>query len=104
MIILLIRWIVFTLQKYLKVAATLQYGLRNMKDLKNVFSLEKECEYKGELYSVRDNGAVRRHPREGKRLRKDDDVWTFLKLTQCLVHTQFFLNSDTQSFLLNIKS
>lgn len=50
-----------------------------MKDLKNVFSLEKECEYKGELYSVRDNGAVRRHPREGKRLRKDDDVWTFGK-------------------------
>ena len=38
---------------------------------------EKECYYKGEHYSVRDNGAVFRHHREGKRLRKDDDFWTF---------------------------
>lgn len=40
---------------------------------------EKQCEYKGELYSVRDNGAVMRHSREGKRLRKDDNIWTFGK-------------------------
>lgn len=40
---------------------------------------EKQCEYKGETYSVRDNGAVMRHSREGKRLRKDDNVWTFGK-------------------------
>ena len=39
----------------------------------------KDCIYKGEHYSVRDNGAVMRHPREGKRLRKDDNVWTFGK-------------------------
>ncbi len=39
----------------------------------------RECSYKGELYSVRDNGAVLRHAREGKRIRKDDDIWTFGK-------------------------
>ena len=39
----------------------------------------KDCIYKGEHYSVRDNGAVMRHPREGKRLRKVDNVWTFGK-------------------------
>ena len=39
----------------------------------------KDCIYKNEHYSVRDNGAVMRHPREGKRLRKDDNVWTFGK-------------------------
>lgn len=50
-----------------------------MRDLLNEFTLEKECEYKGELYSVRDNGAVKRHSREGKKLRKDDDIWTFGK-------------------------
>lgn len=37
----------------------------------------KECSYKGELYSVRDNGAVLRHAREGKRIRKYDNIWTF---------------------------
>lgn len=39
----------------------------------------KECSYKGEMYSVRDNGAIFRHSREGKRIRKDDCVWTFGK-------------------------
>lgn len=39
----------------------------------------KDCIYKGEHYSVRDNGAVMRHQREGKRIRKDDNVWTFGK-------------------------
>lgn len=37
----------------------------------------KECVYKDEHYSVRDNGAVMRHLREGKRARKDDGIWTF---------------------------
>lgn len=46
------------------------------------YSEVKECTYKGEVYSVRDNGAVMRHPREGKRLRKDDNVWTFGKVDQ----------------------
>ena len=39
----------------------------------------KDCIYKEEHYSARDNGAVMRHPREGKRVRKDDNIWTFGK-------------------------
>lgn len=39
----------------------------------------KECFYKDEYYSVRDNGAIMRHERKGKRIRKDDNVWTFGK-------------------------
>lgn len=41
------------------------------------YSQERTCIYKDETYSVRDNGAVLRHSRDGKRKRKDDDVWTF---------------------------
>lgn len=37
----------------------------------------KECTYKGEHYSVRDNGAIMRHQRIGMRKRKLDYVWTF---------------------------
>ncbi len=37
----------------------------------------KECIYKDEHYSVRDNGAVMRHQREGKQKRKLDEVWSF---------------------------
>lgn len=42
----------------------------------------KECEYiyKGERYSVRDNGAVLRNPRDNKRPRPSDNKWTFGKL------------------------
>lgn len=43
----------------------------------NDYTREVTCEYKGELYSVRNNGAVKRHVREGKKARKLDDVWTF---------------------------
>lgn len=32
----------------------------------NEYTRETTCEYKGEVYSVRDNGAVMRHAREGK--------------------------------------
>lgn len=42
------------------------------------FSFEvKECNYKGEHYSVRDNGEIMRHRRKGTRRRKLDEVWTF---------------------------
>lgn len=41
------------------------------------YKVVKDCVYKDELYSVRDNGAIMRHSREGKRVRKDDNVWTF---------------------------
>lgn len=43
------------------------------------FNEVKDCIYKDEHYSARDNGAIMRHPREGKRNRKDDNVWTFGK-------------------------
>lgn len=43
------------------------------------FKQEVECIYKDERYSVRDNGAVFRHSRDGKRPRKYDNFWTFGK-------------------------
>ena len=43
------------------------------------FNIEKECQYHGENYSVRDNGAVKRHTILGKPKRKLDDIWTFGK-------------------------
>lgn len=49
----------------------------------NYYKEVRECIYKDEHYSVRDNGAVMRHLREGKKARKDDGVWTFgIKNTQ----------------------
>lgn len=41
------------------------------------FELETECCYKGEYYLVRDNGAILRKRRPGKRGRPLDDKWTF---------------------------
>lgn len=37
------------------------------------------CTYKGEQYSVRDNGEVLRYPLAGKRPRPNDNIWTFGK-------------------------
>ena len=37
----------------------------------------KDCIYKEEHYSARDNGAIMRHQREGMRKRKLDGVWSF---------------------------
>ena len=48
-----------------------------MRDLLNEFDEVKECFYKDEHYSVRDNGAVMRHQREGMRKRKLDNIWSF---------------------------
>lgn len=45
----------------------------------NDFSQVKGCVYKGEHYSVRDNGAVLRHTQAGKKARKLDNIWTFGK-------------------------
>ena len=45
----------------------------------NDFTREVECIYKDERYAVRDNGAVFRYPRDGKRPRKYDNFWTFGK-------------------------
>lgn len=42
------------------------------------FERQKECVYKDEHYSVRDNGAVFRHSRKNKPIRKKyDNHWTF---------------------------
>ena len=46
----------------------------------NDFNKETICEFKGEIYSVRDNGAVMRHPK--KSVRKTDNIWTFGKVSQ----------------------
>mgnify|MGYP000009214936 CR=1 FL=1 len=43
----------------------------------NDFKVQKECTYKGELYSVRDNGSIMRHQKEGKKRRPQDGKWTF---------------------------
>lgn len=45
----------------------------------NDFTREVECIYKDERYAVRDNGAVFRYPRDGKRPRRYDNFWTFGK-------------------------
>lgn len=44
----------------------------------NDYKVEVSCEYKGETYSVRDNGAIMRHPKNG-RIRPLDNQWTFGK-------------------------
>ena len=43
------------------------------------FCAAKDCVYRDERYSVRDNGAVLRHPKEGGRVRASDNKWTFGK-------------------------
>jgi hypothetical protein len=43
------------------------------------FREEKECNYKAERYSVRDNGAVLRYPCDNNRPRPTDNNWTFGK-------------------------
>lgn len=42
--------------------------------------VEVVCAYKGEQYSVRENGSVLRYTLEGKRPRPTDNIWTFGKL------------------------
>ena len=47
-----------------------------MKDLSDIFEIQKTCEYKGEVYHVRDNGYVFRLRRPNKRKRPLDEKWT----------------------------
>lgn len=51
--------------------------MKKEQSLLNDYQEVKECDFKGEHYSVRDNGAVYRHARPGKKKRKDDERWTF---------------------------
>lgn len=48
-------------------------------DLIDKFVEQKECDYKGEHYSVRDNGAIYRHAITSGKPRKLDETWTFGK-------------------------
>lgn len=57
----------------------------NLDDYKEV----KECTYKDEHYSARDNGAVLRHQREGQRKRKLDGVWSFGTLNIAIGYMDF---------------
>ena len=41
------------------------------------YKSQADCVYKAEHYSVRDNGAIFRHSRKNKSLRKLDNEWTF---------------------------
>ena len=50
-----------------------------MKDAITEFSEERDCNFKGRHYSVRDNGQILRHPKEGIRPSKLDNTWTFGK-------------------------
>jgi len=45
----------------------------------NDYKKELECNYKNEHYSVRDNGAVLRHPLKNDKVRPTDNKWTFGK-------------------------
>ncbi len=45
--------------------------------LLNTFDREARCEYKGRNYLVRDNGSIRRLPKDGQHPSKYDNVWTF---------------------------
>ncbi len=45
----------------------------------NDFTKEFDVMYKNEKYTARDNGAILRHGRQGKRVRSLDEVWTFGK-------------------------
>lgn len=46
-------------------------------DLINVYDCEKQCEYKGRKFAVRDNGAIMRYPKDGYEPNFNDNKWTF---------------------------
>ena len=50
-----------------------------MENLLEKYNGIQECCYKNEHYSVRDNGAVLRHPLNNRRTRSIDNKWTFGK-------------------------
>jgi len=53
----------------------------------HLFEREACCSYRGEDYSVRDNGAVFRRTRNGTRKRPLDEIWTFGTLSQVSGYT-----------------
>lgn len=82
----------------------------------DVFNEIKECEYKGEYYSVRDNGAVMRHPKDVNHPRPLDNIWTFGKKNESngymfiggvrvhqIVATAFYGEPENQNMIVNHK-
>lgn len=80
----------------------------------NAFNEVRECVYKNERYSVRDNGAVMRHPRDNKRKRKLDNTWTFGKKNEkngylyisshrihVIVATAFYEKKDSKIYVVD---
>ena len=53
-----------------------------MKDLSDIFEIQKTCEYKGEVYHVRDNGYIFRLRKSNKRKRPLDEIWTNGKINK----------------------
>lgn len=47
--------------------------------LLNEFDCEKQCEYKGRKFAVRDNGSIMRYPKDGYEPNFNDNKWTFGK-------------------------
>ena len=58
-------------------------------NLLNIFESEKECDYKEEHYSVRDNGSILRHAKGGKKSRRLDNIWTFGKLNSSTGYLEY---------------
>ena len=56
-------------------------------EILHMFEEEREVEFKGEIYLVRDNGAVLRRKRPNARRRKLDERWTFGRLYK---HSGYF--------------
>lgn len=86
-------------------------------ELLDDFHEQRECLYKGERYSVRDNGAVYRHKPCGKKNpRQLDEVWTFgrkcnsngyMMISSHRVHiivaTAFFGERDSTKYVVDHK-
>ena len=53
-----------------------------MKDLFDIFEIEKTCEYKGEVYRVRDNGCIFRLRKSKNKKRPLDEKWTLGKVNK----------------------
>lgn len=82
----------------------------------NDYVQEKSCTYKGELYKVRDNGAIMRLTPQGKNKRKLDNEWTFGTKNEkngymtiaghrvhIIVATAFFGPKDSKTYVVDHK-
>ena len=51
--------------------------LKKQEELLNIYSEERECDYRDHHYRIRDNGSVLRLPKDPTKPRKGDNEWTF---------------------------